>query len=575
MRTIAVLAFISLSIPSIAFAQLTAEQKTLEFQNLAALFSKRYAPYHWKQQALGFDALDIKPWLERIRNSKDDLAYFEIVGEYIGSLDDGHTVFSMPSTFVAQNGLAADIYDGMVLVESISTALLPPSRYPISIGDQIVSVDGKTAEEWIEHFSRLRKRGNPLTTRRAAADLIVYRPQSAVPRAVELGDSSNFVFRKADGTEYALDIPWTKSGYPLTTVGPVPMPRSAERSNANDPLSLLNDLRNFRAPLDDHLTQGETWLPETGETVPRRFVLGLGARAPFHVWPPGFVLRRGNAAADVITTGTYQSDGFRIGFLRIPSFGTAATLLAQLDPEIDFLERNTDGLVVDVRRNPGGGCVMLDIARRLIPYTFYFFGEQLRPTQALVSSFTSAIAQARSLRADPWVIDLYQAYLDQILAAYKENRGMTGPIPACTPSTGSIAAPTFENEPASVVYTKPLIVLTDEFSISAGDIFPAMMQDNRRGPVVGARTSGAGGSVSSWPVGMYSELVSNNTNSLVVRKDPVVTSDYPAAPYIENIGVRPDIPLEFMTRENLLQNGRPFVDGFTRIIVDHIRKSRQ
>ena len=56
---------------------------------------------------------------------------------------------------------------------------------------------------------------------------------------------------------------------------------------------------------------------------------------------------------------------------------------------------------------------------------------------------------------------------------------------------------------------------------------------------------------------MYSELVSNNTNSLVVRKDPVVTSDYPAAPYIENIGVRPDIPLEFMTRENLLQNGRP------------------
>lgn len=575
MRTMAVLAFITLSFPAVALAQLTAEQKAHEFQNLAALYSKRYGPYHWKQQAFGFDALDIKPWLERVRNSKDDLAYFEIVGEYVGNLDDGHTVFSMPSSFVAQTGLAADIYDGKVLVESIALPLLPPSQYPISIGDEIVSVDGKTAEELLDQFTRLRKRGNPLTSRRAAADLIVYRPQSAVPRAVELGDSSNFVFRKADGTEYALDIPWTKSGYPLTTVGPVPMPRSAERSNSSDPLSLLNDLRNYRAPVDDHLTQGETWLPETGETVPRRYVLGIGSRAPFHVWPQGFVLRRGSAAADVIVTGTYQFDGFRIGYLRIPSFGAASTLLAQLDPEIAFLEANTDGLVVDVRRNPGGGCVMLDIAKRLIPYTFFFFGEQLRPTQSLINSFTSAIALARSARSEPWVVDLYQSYLDQILAAYKENRGMTGPIPACTPSTSPITAPTFENEPAALVYRKPLIVLTDEFSISAGDIFPAMMQDNRRGPIVGARTSGAGGSVSLWDVGMYSELVSSNTNSLVVRKEPIVTNEYPVAPYIENIGVRPDIPLEFMTRENLRQNGRPFVDGFTQIIVDHIRASRQ
>ncbi len=370
MKSLAVLAFVTLSFPAVSLAQLTAEQKAHEFQNLAALFSKRYGPYYWKQQALGFDALNIKPWLERVRNSKDDLAYFEIVGEYIGSLDDGHTVFSMPSSFVAQTGLAADIYDGKVLVESITFPLLPPSQYAISIGDEIVSVDGKTAEELIEQFTRLRKRGNPLTSRRAAADLIVYRPQSAVPRAVELGDSSNFLFRKADGTEYALDIPWVKSGYPLTTVGPVPTPRSEQRSNWSDPLSLLNELRNYRAPLDDHLTQGETWLPETGETVPQRFVLGIGARAPSHVMPQGFLLRRGNAAADVIFSGTYQSNGFRIGYLRIPNFGTAATFIAQLDPEIDFFERNTDGLVVDVRRNPGGGCVMLDIARRLIPYNF-------------------------------------------------------------------------------------------------------------------------------------------------------------------------------------------------------------
>ena len=58
------------------------------------------------------------------------------------------------------------------------------------------------------------------------------------------------------------------------------------------------------------------------------------------------------------------------------------------------------------------------------------------------------------------------------------------------------------------------------------------------------------------------------------RKNPVVTEDYPAAPYVENIGVRPEITVDYMTRDNLMQNGRPFVDAFVTAMVDHIRKSQ-
>ncbi len=97
-----------------------------------------------------------------------------------------------------------------------------------------------------------------------------------------------------------------------------------------------------------------------------------------------------------------------------------------------------------------------------------------------------------------------------------------------------------------------------------------MMQDNRRGAIVGMRTSGGGGSVSSWPL-FYSEASFRNTNSLVVRREPIATPDLPAAPYVENIGVRPDVELDYMTRENLLTRGQPFVDAFTRILVDRIR----
>ncbi len=86
------------------------------------------------------------------------------------------------------------------------------------------------------------------------------------------------------------------------------------------------------------------------------------------------------------------------------------------------------------------------------------------------------------------------------------------------------------------------------------------------------RTSGGGGSVSSWPSGIYSESNASNTNTLVVRKAPIVTPDLPTAPYVENIGARPDIQLDYMTRDNLMNNGKTFVDQFTAILLDLIQK---
>jgi hypothetical protein len=43
---------------------------------------------------------------------------------------------------------------------------------------------------------------------------------------------------------------------------------------------------------------------------------------------------------------------------------------------------------------------------------------------------------------------------------------------------------------------------------------------------------------------------------------------------VENIGVRPDIEYDWMTRENLMSRGRPFVEAFTRAMTEHIRKAQ-
>jgi hypothetical protein len=137
------ISIIATLVASPAWAQLTVEQKLHDFENMAALYARRYAPYEWKRQLFGFDLLDIGPWLDRVARSADDLEFFEIALEYVASLDDTHSSFSMPSTFLATLGFTVDIFDDRVLIESINRARLPVQQYPFQIGDELISVDGR------------------------------------------------------------------------------------------------------------------------------------------------------------------------------------------------------------------------------------------------------------------------------------------------------------------------------------------------------------------------------------------------------------------------------------------------
>lgn len=569
-------------------AQMTPAQRVEDFNVLTDLYAKRYAPWGWKVQALGFDLFQTSSWLDQVRNAKDDLEYYEIAERYVASLQDTHTEFQVPSGFSADTGISVDIYDGKVLIESINRVTLPQQQYPFRIGDEIVSVDGKTSEEWITYLSQFRRWGSPLTTRRDAAGRITFRPQTIVPRAVELGDTASIVIRSGDtGDLTTYVVPWTKRGFPVVKVGPVPSPpysvlrnpagAAEQADDSPDFLKPLNAFRNWALPSSDPLFQGTTTSDDGTEILPRRYVLGIGSRTPVFLrgLPPDFVPRLGTNPADFHFSGTWTAGGHKIGYLRVPNFAppTPALAIRELDTEISYFQANTDGLVLDVMRNPGGGCYMADLAAHLISQNFYFFGQQFRPELDVINSMENALLQATLVHADQWILDTYNVYLSQIIQAYSENRGLTGPVAACNELLSGLP-PESLLFPASTVYTKPLIILVDEFSISAADIFPAMMQDNNRGVVVGMRTSGGGGSVSSWPAGYYSEAFASNTNSLVYRNHPIVTGEYPAAPLVENIGVRPDITLDYMTRENLLTQGTPFVAQFTSILLDQINKAQ-
>src|SRR5690348_13226582 len=123
----------SLLLSSVCSAQITIDQKLLDFQNLAALYAKNYAPYEWKVQTQGFDLLNIKPWLEQVRQTKTDLDFYDVMFRYVASLNDAHVVFEIPSDFAAFASFSVDLYDGKPLIESINRTVLPASNFPFAI----------------------------------------------------------------------------------------------------------------------------------------------------------------------------------------------------------------------------------------------------------------------------------------------------------------------------------------------------------------------------------------------------------------------------------------------------------
>ena len=291
---------------------------------------------------------------------------------------------------------------------------------------------------------RLRRRGNPSHTRRASADLITFRAQQVIPRAPELGETSSMVIRHQNGNLETYRVPWMKMKNPLTNIGPVPKPGSltpgdfsavSPREQTPDYLRPLLELQNFRAPEDDHLLSGWTYSEETDEILPTLTCLDGTAHPRLRVNAAEFCpAPRACSPAHFHFSGIYEAEGFRIGYLRFPTFAPPMTsAITEIATEIAYFQENTDGLVVDVMRNTGGGCYMLDAASYLIPHPFYFFGEEIRVTLDRIFAINSALELARFIQAPQSIIDAYAAILNALESAYRRNRGRTGPIPTPAP----------------------------------------------------------------------------------------------------------------------------------------------
>ncbi len=540
---------------------LTPSQKESDFRYLASLYATYYAPYEWKKQLLGFDVLSIQPWLDRVTATTTDLDFYEVCVAYVASLNDLHDHFTLPSDFAARLPITVDVYDGKVLIETINRTPLPLATYPFEVGDEIVSVDGKSVEQLSSDFAKYAAYANPISTRRLAATRIISRVQSLMPHAIDVGDSAAVVIRRQSGAMETYTIPWQKTGTPLE-VGPLakkPAPVPTGNADPSDYMRLLEETR---------------W-SGVGDQGSKTGVQGFGIRSPIFAagLPSTFTQRLGTKSADFFYSGTFKYEDLTLGYIRIPSYFPSSQTVAldQFQGEIDFMSANTDGLIVDEMRNTGGLlCFGEEIAARLIPYPFQATGFQLRAYWTRVLSFYNSYISARDAGAPAAIVAQYQLLYNALANANAQLRGLTDPLPVCTSSLSR--NPATDSAGNAIAYRKPLMLLIDEFSVSTADSVANMIQSANRGMLYGMRTAGAGGSNTTYDAGPFSEGLTGMTIALQTRPHPFVISGYPTTIYIENVGVRPDNVSDYMTRENLLQNGVPFVNKFLAAMAAHVRE---
>jgi hypothetical protein len=409
-------------------------------------------------------------------------------------------------------------------------------------------------EQLLSDFAKYAAYANPISTRRLAATRMISRVQSLMPHAPDVGDVATVVVRRQSGAMETYQISWQKTGTPLE-VGPLAKgPPSTANSEAPDYMRLLEETR---------------W-SGVGEQGSLTGVLNFGGRLPIFAagLPSTFTRRLGLGSADFFYSGTFKYEELTLGYIRIPNYAPPSSSVAsqQFQSEIDFMNANTDGLIVDEMRNTGGSlCFGEDIATRLIPYPFQATGFQLRAFWTRVLGFYNAWINARDMGAPADVVAQYQLVYNALADANGQLRGLTEPVPLCTSS--------LNRNPAAGAYTKPLMLLIDEFTISTADSVANMIQSSGRGLLYGMRTDGAGGNNTTYDAGPFSEGTAGMTIGIQTRPRPFTIPGYPTSIYIENVGVRPEIVNDYMTRENLLQNGAPFVRSFLTTMANYVRQS--
>jgi C-terminal processing protease CtpA/Prc len=152
-----------------------------------------------------------------------------------------------------------------------------------------------------------------------------------------------------------------------------------------------------------------------------------------------------------------------------------------------------------------------------------------------------------------------EACARQLDALFSADETLSEPIPF--PGLSS------HPEPGRVRWTKPLLVLIDELSVSAGDLFPLLIKSNHLDTLFGQGTSGAGGNVEVVTQLPHSAVQLALTRGSFTVVDP--SAAHPDERFVEDNGVTPDLEYSH-TVADFRAGYVGYVEGFSKAAVEFL-----
>jgi C-terminal processing protease CtpA/Prc len=500
---------------------------------MKTVYSAYYAPADWKKTYAGYDLnTSYNDALAQASSKTTKLTIQQsrvIFKDFIYAMKDYHTSVSFTSTETSTLPLTVRGAEGRLFIVAIDRTKLSETAFPFNVGDELLTVDGKSANQTVSELQDYFA-ANAAATDRATAEMRLFKRSAArgftqLPQGpVMLG-----IRRAGETATSTVQLIWDYTPEliaPRTDFLNAKISHGTRRSIFNPMMDVPFDLAGDSDANDPYSLGSHT-----------SFMPNLGAR----IWE--------SAKDSEFDSYIYMNDDHKlIGYVRIPSYvpGNTMKAVAEFKATIARMQQMTDSLVIDQVNNPGGSVFYLySLVSFLSDQPMSTPRHKMAIAQVDVQDALSTLNQLKDIKTEddlaklgdaaneigggyPVTLEFVQfmrSYAQFIISEWTAGRRLTNPY-----WIGGVD----HINPNAVHYTKPILLLVNELDFSGGDFFPSTMQDNKRVTVMGTRTAGAGGYVND-------VTVPNNVGVASFRVTQSIAERAGGNP-IENLGCVPEIP---------------------------------
>jgi len=510
-------------------------------ENISSTFIDYYAPREWKKEHFGWNLENELSTLQGSKNSTKISDFHDSLKKFFTRTRDYHTGIYFCDTSTATIPIGIKYIDDNFYLAYIDSSV--PSSFTLMLGDKITHFNDVEIKELA--YNLIGRVENPKPTDWALAAKKLTTRAGITRDKMEKG--SVIIKAERDGMSVFGQLVWNYNANLMN------FSRKAYKSKAT-----------FAAHVPEELKESVVAIIEHIESRPHKVIfaehmkhaaqdkasnpLALGSKESF-LPPLGNKIIWSTEKQSRWQAYIYMNgDNKLVGFIRLPSFAPSENDYAERAQEfgeiINKMEEIADILVIDQQNNPGGSVFYLYTLLSMLSdqplknphHRFTIDSKEVWQAHDMLKKIDLAITLLPLIGGSLGDIHGYpinsqfflhmKSYFQFIIDQWQEKKTLTDPY--------FLYGVDYIQPHEEYRYTKKLIVLTNELDFSAGDFFPAILQDSGRAVIMGTKTAGAGGYVlSNSDRNRMGILKYTYTGSHALRADGTP---------LEDLGVTPDVP---------------------------------